>query len=154
MSETPEIPLGTPLEFSQGGSIETAHFIRIFPPSGKNTGEAGQLKQCFMRALKEQVEDNMTKGLSPEAQDEAEEAQAEQNLAEQGQGVCAMVSMSTTVDYPKFLEVGKRFLTMGGVALIGPTDIPLKSGTVEKLTLADLEAVVGGYVAHFISASA
>ena len=143
----PEITyeLTQPMEYSHGGETYSGKLLQLRAPGSKHRKECLQLKQLFMRALKDQRE---ISGTMSEAQ--VAEAQARVTEADSidGTDVMRMIAMSS-VSLGEVVELTRGLLVVGGHCTVDGTE-PLTGTLADRLTIDDLEGVVGAYLAGFI----
>lgn len=154
-----EYRLTSPAKFSQDGDMVNATFVTLKPPSSRQSKFAGALRQGFMQALREQMNNDKIMEAAEAARVDAETlgeedpqdpGEEEANPAE-GHNVINMVAMSEKVDYPKFIEAGKKLLGSGAMLFNGATQA--KENPIEKMDLWDVEEIIGRYIQNFINTS-
>lgn len=131
--------LEVPLSYSSGSSQHEATFIRLFAPSSKVSRECAALKQAFLRAVpketskKAQVSDGSSGDLT-------------------GSDVIQVLAMSTDVDLPDVMDVGKRLLLAPGISKV-EGETKLTTALLERMDQEDFENMLGEYLVNFTLAS-
>lgn len=147
-----EYQLQLPIKFAKDGGENEGTFIMLSAPTSRNSKEVGAIRQAFMRALREQLNNDEVIEAARE-QREAQEDTEESQESPSGHQVCNMIAMATKVDYSDFLEVGKKLLASGNVAMVNGA-VSMKVSLVDRLSLFDLEEMLGEYITNFINTSA
>lgn len=154
-----EYRLTSPVKFSQSGDLVPAEFVLLKAPTSRQAKFAGFLRQCFMQALREQMNNDKLMEAARAAQEAAgaqdpqdpgDDEEQEDDSAE-GHNVINMVAMAEKVDYPAFLEAGKKLLASGAMLFNGGTQA--KENPIEKMGFWDLEEILGRYIQNFIHTS-
>ncbi len=147
-----------PFKFSSDGDLIKCEFVTLKPPTSRQSKHAGFLRQCFMQALREQMNNDKVMAAAERArevmdnqdpQDPEDETTEDDPTA--GHSVVNMVAMAEKVDYTKFLDQGKKLLGSGVMFFNGGT--AAKENPIEKMGLWDLEEILGRYIANFINTS-
>lgn len=135
--------LRAPLSYSSGADQRDATFIKLFAPSSKVSRECSALKQAFLRAVPKNVDKS-----------EAAAAAASSGSTDDlnGSDVIEVLAMSTAVDLPDVLEVGKRLLLAPNIAKV-EGEVKLTSALMDRLDQEDFENMLGEYMANFTLAS-
>ncbi len=130
-----------PLSYSSGdGSQYNATFIRLFAPSSKVSKECSALKQAFIRAVPKEA----SKNAAPTAENSA--------ASLTGSDVIEILAMSTDVDLPDVLEVGRRLFLAPGIAKV-EGETKLTNTLLGRLDQEDFENMLGEYLVNFTLAS-
>lgn len=129
-----------PLSYSSGSSQHDATFIRLFAPSSKVSRECSALKQSFLRAVPK-VESASTATTSDNSSNDLN-----------GSDVIEILALSTDVDLPDVLEVGRRLLLAPNIAKV-EGEVKLTNALMERLDQEDFENMVGEYMVNFTLAS-
>ncbi len=132
--------LGVPLSYSSGSSQHDATFIRIFAPSSKVSRECSALKQAFLRAVPKEVSTSAVSTPETSADDLT------------GSDVIQILAMSTAVELPDVLEVGKRLLLAPGISKV-EGETKLTNALLERMSQEDFENMLGEYLVNFTLAS-
>ena len=129
-----------PLSYSSGSSQHDATFIRLFAPSSKVSRECSALKQAFLRAVPKEA--STVDAPSPE------------NSADDltGSDVIQILAISTNVELPDVLEVGRRLLLAPGISKV-EGEVKLTSTLLERMDQEDFENMLGEYMVNFTLAS-
>jgi len=160
----PQYKIVYPLRYSVGGDFEPVNFVTFVPPTSKHSKLAGYIRQGFMQAMREQLNNDKVMAAAVEAREAAAAAgstpdespqdhsiDSEEYNPTEGHDVMNMIAMSEKVDYPAYLDVGKKLLA-SGVMLYNGSVQPIPA-TIEKMGLWDLEECVGRYIQNFINTS-
>lgn len=131
------------------GQPREAEFITLFVPTTANIGYVGKLKQGMIHAL--------TGG---EVTEEDRKRAAEEKEAGNDKGfddltgdmIMSMLAMSKDVDYAEYLNTAKYALIAKGIAMVDGEE-PMKGSMLDKVTMPDLESMVGEYLKVFILSS-
>lgn len=124
----------------KGDEVEGG-FISLYPPSSKNIKECCELKQAFFRSL---PKNDATK---PPVEDEKDE-----DAGITGEAIIGLISMSDKVELSHVLLTARELFKSGVALMEGETK--LTTPMLDKLSIDDLEGMVGEYMAVFILASA
>lgn len=147
--------LQDPIEYAFEGETHNARIIVLSAPSSKNRNECFKIKQLFMRALKDQR--SMRKEMSEADLKRAEEAIAAKKAEKEdgadeegldGSEVMQMIGMSS-VSLGETVELTRGLLCVGSNAMVD-NSTALTPTLADRLSLDDLEGVVGAYLAGFI----
>lgn len=130
--------LTTPFDYSKGGEQLTAEFIVCTAPSSNQMKECAFLKQAFFRAL-------------PDGDSEASGEADPDDLDMSGSDVMMMIAQSDGVKLSDVLEVGWKLIG-SGVALVDGEQ-KLTEPLIKKMSLDDLESLIGDYIVNFVIAS-
>jgi hypothetical protein len=126
--------------YSHKGDTVDAKFITLTAPTSRTAKECSALKQAFFRAMSEQ----QTVTSSGEA--------TNTDLEIEGGDVMALLAMSTEVDLPDVLDVGKKLFQQPGIALVDG-EAKLGGTLIDRMSLDDFEDMLGEYMVNFILAS-
>ncbi len=129
-----------PLSYSSGSSQHDATFIRLFAPSSKVSRECSALKQAFLRAVPKEV----SASAAPTPENSADDLT--------GSDVIQILALSTVVDLPDVLEVGRRLLVAPGISKV-EGEVKLTSTLLERMSQEDFENMLGEYMVNFTLAS-
>ena len=148
--KTLEYRLAQPIEYSDQGEMVPGEVLVLTAPKGNQRKDITKLKQTFFRAItstndpanSEQIEE------AKEKRDEVEESELEINSDE----VLFVVMQSSSVDYADFIEIGRKVL-IGGICKIDGVKT-VNSVIIDRLSVEELENLIGAYVAFFIVSSA
>ncbi len=132
--------LHVPLSYSSSGTQYDGSFIRLFAPSSKVSRECSALKQAFLRAIPKE----MSAGAPPASETSADDLT--------GSDVIQILALSTVVDLPDVLEVGRRLLLAPGIAKI-EGETKFTNALMERLGQEDFENMLGEYMVNFTLAS-
>lgn len=132
-----EYELTSQFDVMINGQMEPAISITLKAPSSKNLTECGILKQAFFRAL-------------PDTED-VEDSDA--NIDDmKGEDILILISMSSDVSLSDVLITAKKLFSSKGIAQINGSTT-LTSPLADKLSIDDLEGMLGQYLVNFILAS-
>lgn len=151
--------LTSPMRISKSGDFEPVEFVLLKPPSSHQSKWAGALRQGVMQALREQMNNEKLMAAAEAAQMAAAEEEGEgpqdpedeEEDNTEGHKLINMVAMAKDVDYPQWLEAGKKLLGSGVMLFNGGT--VAKEHPIGKLGLWDLEEILGRYIQNFINTS-
>ena len=129
-----------PLSYSSGSSQHDGTFIRLFAPSSKVSRECSALKQAFLRAVPKEV----SASAAPTPENSADDLT--------GSDVIQILALSTVVDLPDVLEVGRRLLVAPGISKV-EGEVKLTSTLLERMSQEDFENMLGEYMVNFTLAS-
>lgn len=155
-----EYQLTTPVRFhsSAAGGQEEATFVILKAPTSRQSKFAGALRQGFMQAMREQMNNEKLMAAAQAAAKAAREAAGGEDLEEDPQdsepsGIQVMntVAMAEKVDYVAFLDAGKKLLASGAMLFNG--SVFAKENPIEKMSLLDVEEAIGRYISNFIHTS-
>jgi len=124
-----------PLPYAHKGDEVEGSFITLLPPTSRNMKECAFLKQAFFRAIPRDVE--------------PDEAETDDPVT--GEQIMMLILMSQEVDLAPVLAHGRELLTSGRALVDG--EAKLTKPLMDKISQADLEGMVGDYMANFILAS-
>jgi len=160
-----EFPLTKSFKYTAAnGTLSEAENITLYAPTGKDAAACSTLRQGFLRAMKESMQDSDLTDAVAEAK-EAMDALEEQKLLgevdadedvvalpsplEGGSLFLSGIAMATTVDYAEFLATFRKLLLGGRIAKIdGHTKLlPLH---LDNMDYKDLQDLCGVYVRNFI----
>lgn len=159
-SDELEYRLTGKLSYSAGGDMHPAEFVLLNPPTSRQSKYAGALRQGFMQALREQMNNDKIMAAAEAAREAANAedqdpqdpgGEEEEDNPAAGHQVINMVAMAEKVDYPAYLDCGKKLLA-SGVMLWGGVH-QAKESPIEKMSLWDLEEILGRYIQRFINTS-
>ena len=119
---------------SKGEQVE-AQFITLTAPTSKHSHECAALKQAFFRAL-------------PRDQESDENVEAKDVS---GTEVIILLAISTNVELPDVIEIGKKLLS-SGVAMIDG-EVKLTMNVINNMYASEFEIILGDYIVNFIIAS-
>lgn len=151
-----EYKLTSPMKFSNSGSLDDGEFVVLLTPTSRQSKYAGFLRQGFMQALREQMNNDKLMAAAEKAREDAENqdpqdpGDVEEDLAA-GHQVMNMVAMAEKVDYAAFLDAGKKLLSSGAMLFNGA--VQAKENPIDKMSLWDLEEILGRYISNFIHTS-
>ena len=133
------VTLETPIAYHHNGGEAEGTFVSLQPPTSRNLVECAMLKQAMYQAA-------VSIGKGQEAGDAPPEE--EQSLS--GKELMQMLYIAESVDISTILLTGKDLLKTAAL-LEGEQKmtVPL----LDKLSLSDLENLIGEYIAAFIFAS-
>ncbi len=123
-----------PLSYSSGSDQRDATFIRLFAPSSKVSRECAALKQAFLRAIPKDVDTSKAAAAAAASSDSSG------NLT--GSDVIQILALSTVVDLPDVLEVGRRLLLAPNIAKV-EGETKLTNALMERLDQEDFENMLG-----------
>lgn len=133
-----EYELTTQFDVMIDGQLEPAISITLKAPSSKNLTECSILKQSFFRSL-------------PESDDV--EVSADNKIEDMdGIDIMILLSMSTKVELGDVLTTAKKLFSSAGVGTVNE-NTKLTHDILSKVSIDDLEAMVGQYLVNFILAS-
>lgn len=133
--------LCVPLSYSSGSSQHDATFIRLFAPSSRVSRECSALKQAFLRAVPKEVSAAAAEAGTSDSADDLD-----------GSDVIQILALSTVVDLPDVLEVGRRLLLAPNIAKV-EGEVKLTNALMERLDQEDFENMLGEYMVNFTLAS-
>jgi hypothetical protein len=133
--------LKNPFEYALKGDTQTASFITMTAPGYKQVVNFTPIKQAFMSAISEVTED--LDGKQPE---EAREAEGSVT----GPQVMQLMYRWSGDMNKIFIHAAELFKS--GVALIDGETV-MKTATLDKMTMTDVEGLLGDYIANFIAPS-
>ncbi len=128
----------TPLSYSSGSSQQDATFIRLFAPSSRVSRECSALKQAFLRAVPKEASVSASVATVPD--DSADSLD--------GSDVIQILALSSVVDLPDVLEVGRRLLLSPNIAKV-EGETKLTNALMERLDQEDFENMIGEYMVNF-----
>lgn len=148
--KTLEYRLAQPIEYSDQGEMVPGEVLVLTAPKGNQRKDITKLKQTFFRAISsgnesptpEQIEEAKGK------RGEVEDSELEINSDE----VLFIVMQSSSVDYADFIEIGRKVL-IGGICKIDGVKT-VNAVIIDRLSVEELENLIGSYVAFFIVSSA
>lgn len=135
-----DFPLTKKFEYSFKGDTVEASFIRLSEPSANNSMVCAQLKQAFYRAMSEAGEKS-GEGATPQNEGKGV---ADIKPAD----VMSLLYTSNSVEVHKLLLHAKELFS-SGVALVDGEQ-KLTKPLIDKISLSDLESMLGGYFVNFI----
>lgn len=136
-----EFHLEEPLEYAHDGDPATTEEITLKAPKTRQRKTVGKLKQYFFRALpKDQTDD-----------DEKKQDQPQDEVEIKGDEIIFLIAQSD-VDYTDFIEQGRK-LMLSGTAEVAP-GVPLTDVLIDRMSIDDVDRMIGEYVATFIVRSA
>ncbi len=142
MSEPKEViyNLKTPFNYAYKGDKRDAGFITLKAPTVSNIGYISKLKQGFMRAIRSQSQSSATSSGDASADDLT------------GEMIIMMLQMSD-VDYSEYMTIGKCIFVDSDIALIDG-ELKFNKDLINRLSVDDLELMIGEYLKDFILTSA
>ena len=127
---------------TKGGDSEQGSWIELRPPSPIHLRECGALKQAWLRAFNEINKDD----------DDDDKVQVEGNTkGPDPMGIVNVMATASSVDYPDVLEVARK-LFISGVAWV-EGEVKVTNNIMQRMTLNDLERMLGVYLINFTLAS-
>ena len=150
--KTLEYKLSQPVEYADQGEQVEGDVLVCTAPKGKNRKDATRIKQMFFRAMPSLDE------FSDEQKEAAEQRKAESDNSESsdveidGGEVLFMIMQSTKVEYDEFIELGRKMISSGLCKVDGIKEV--NSTVLDRLSVEELENLIGDYVAFFIVSSA
>ena len=134
---------GKPLEVMVGGEIEFVSEIEFTAPTSRNMKESSQLKQMLTRAMQEMQ--SKVADISEDVKAEVIAAQKESDAGIDGEMIIAALTAST-VPLDEVLSIGYKLLVSGVGKVAGQK---FSANMAEKLSLEELERMVGEYAVNF-----
>jgi hypothetical protein len=126
--------LGSKFTYSSKGSLVEATFIILSAPSTKYSKECSALKQAFFRALPPGDAE-----VEPDAKDPT------------GMEVMILLAISTKVELPEVIEIGKKLLSSGLAQVDGEAKLTMH--LIELMRADEFDEMLGEYIVNFIIAS-
>jgi len=126
---------------TKSGDQDSASWIELRPPTTRNSRECSALKQAFFRAANESESEE---GGPTEIDGDAR--------GPQGEGIIAVMAMSTEVDLPEIMEVARKLFSSGVAQVDGETKLTTR--LIESMSQDDFERMLGEYLVNFTLASA
>jgi len=137
-----EYTLKQSFDYAHKGEQYTASTLLCKCPTSKQIDKCARLKQAFYRAAAESAES---------ASDKQQGDRAARDSDITAQDVLDAICQSS-VDFGEVLSVGISLISSGIVLIDGQEK--LTRGLVDKMSLDDLESLIGEYYVNFIVASA
>lgn len=132
-----EFVLDRPIDFAASGELAKGKLLILKAPSARNQKERIRLQQGFFQAISSLKNDG--------------EAKKDAGAGEiKGSEILALM-LSSSVDMVAYHDDFKRLIT-SGVCLVEGTE-PLTVPLYDKLSLDDLDRMLGDYLAGFILSS-
>lgn len=132
--------LSEPIEYSAQGELRDGKSITFYAPKPSQRKRVMKLKQAFFQSL--------PKATGTEAPREKQTNTEDPEI--DGDAVLLIIAQSDT-DYAEFIETGRFVLCDNGKI---EDAVSLTSVTLDKVSMDDMEQMVGQYVANFIVKSA
>ena len=129
--------LQSSVEYANGGEMQEGKFINLKAPTSKNLKECAFLRQAFFRAL-------------PDGDGSENDTQDKGDSQIDGQSIMTMIMMSD-VDISPVLLTARELFTCGLAMIDG--EQKLTKPLMDEISMTDLEAMTGEYIANFIIAS-
>jgi len=141
------LPEGSEFEYGKAGNLQTCAFITLLPPTSRNMEECAFLKQAFFQAVRDQQD--RSGGKDDDDDDDEKEEDDDSTLS--GDTIVGILLVSN-VNFNTILIAAKTLFTSG----IGRVDgeAKLTCPLIEKLSMDELEEMMGLYMSTFILASA
>lgn len=137
-----EYTLKQPFDYAHKGEQYTASMLLCKCPTSKQIDKCARLKQAFYRAAAESAES---------AQDRQQSDRATRDSDISAQEVLDAICQSN-VDFSEVMSIGISLISSGIVLIDGQEK--LTRGLIDKMSLDDIESVLGEYYVNFIIASA
>jgi hypothetical protein len=148
--KTLEYRLTQPIEYSDQGEMVPGEVLVLTAPKGNQRKEITKLKQTFFRAISSGNE-SLSEEQIEVAKDKRSESESEE-IEINSDEVLFIVMQSSSVDYADFIEIGRKVI-LGGICKIDGVKT-VNAVIVDRLSVEDLENLIGSYVAFFIVSSA
>lgn len=133
--------LKDPFEYALKGDNQTAGFITMTAPTYKQVSKITPIKQAFMAAISE-----VTENLGSEQQ--TQESSAEESVT--GSQVMQLMYRWSGDMSKIFIHAAELFKS--GVVMIDG-EMSLNSPLLDKMSMIDVEGLLGDYIANFIAPS-
>jgi hypothetical protein len=130
--------LQTKFSYANKGETVQAEFITLSAPTSRTTRECAALKQAFFRATNDQETTTTTR-------------ESDADLDIDGSDVMALLAISSSVDLPDVMDIGKKLFQMPGIALVDG-ETKLGSTLIDRMSVDDFESMLGEYFVNFILA--
>ena len=148
--KTLDYRLSQPVPYADQGETVEGEVLVCTAPKGKNRKDVTKLKQMFFRSLPDQDSASIEKAQA--AKELKEEEASEEDISINGNEILFIVMQSAKVEYDDFIELGRKVLSSGCCSIDGVKEV--NSTIIDRLSVEELENVVGEYVAFFIVSSA
>lgn len=140
MNSEVRVMLSSPLKYGgKDGTFREGTFVVLKAPSSRAYGLAIKIRQMIARALAADARRARAAGGAPPPADDAEPPT--------GSDWLAMLAASE-IDLPALFDAVREILVRYELAMVDG-EVPMTMPLLEALSLSDLEAVVGEYVATF-----
>lgn len=132
--KTFDFELSEPVEYSAKGDVTTGSKIVCYAPKPSQRSKVMKLKQIFFQSL-------------PKTNQQKTESKEQESSEITGSEVLFVVAQSDA-SYPDFIELGRSIICDRNAKIDDAEYIT--TAIIDKISLDDLELLVGGYVANFI----
>lgn len=133
--------LSEPVSYSSKGEVTQGTSITFYAPSAAQRKKVTKLKQFFFRALPKEID----------AEVERDKTKNTEQAEITGEAIIALIAGSDA-DYSEFIELGRSLLCERNAKI---DDIEfLTAPILDRISIDELENMVGQYVANFIVKSA